>query len=163
MTEQTILRRPTASEALPLRSTAPEFTLPGLNGREVSLDDFRGSPVVLGFFLLDCTGSAARQLSSLQSKLPELEALGAAVLGISTDSVGPPPRVRRAIRDHVPLIVRLRAKGRRCAQVPYLPRCRRDRRTGALCDRRRRTHPIRERVAPTRSRPRSSRPIGLPG
>jgi peroxiredoxin len=87
MSGQTILRRTTASEALPLRSTAPEFTLPGLDGREVSLDDFRGSPVVLAFFPLDCTESGAGRLSSLQSKLPELEAVGAAVLGISTDSV----------------------------------------------------------------------------
>ena len=87
MTERTILRRPTVSEALPLRSTAPEFTLPGLDRREISLDDFRGSPIVLAFYPLDRTESAADQLSILQSKTPELEAFGAAVLGISTDSV----------------------------------------------------------------------------
>jgi peroxiredoxin len=58
-----------------------------LDGREISLDDFRGSPVVLAFYPLDSTESAADHLSTLQSKLPELGAFGAAVLGISTDSV----------------------------------------------------------------------------
>jgi peroxiredoxin len=41
---------PVDSETVPVGSSAPEFTLQAANdGREVSLSDYRGRPVVLVF------------------------------------------------------------------------------------------------------------------
>jgi peroxiredoxin len=48
-------------------SIAPDFTLKSLDGREVSLSDFRGSVVFLNFWRTDCVPCAA--------EMPEMEAV----------------------------------------------------------------------------------------
>ena len=47
-------------------SIAPDFTLKSLDGREVSLSDFRGSVVFLNFWRTDCVPCAA--------EMPDMEA-----------------------------------------------------------------------------------------
>jgi hypothetical protein len=42
-------RMPVDSETIPVGSEAPDFTLPAIDGREVSLSDYRGRPVLLVF------------------------------------------------------------------------------------------------------------------
>lgn len=54
---------------LPLGSEAPAFALPDLEGNERSLEDYRGAPVVLGFFNTDC--GYCKDLSSKLGKLPK--------------------------------------------------------------------------------------------
>ncbi len=75
------------STGLPVGTTAPDFTLPDANGHPVSLSDFRGQPVVLVFYPLDWSPGCSRQLELYQQELAEFEARGAAVIGVSVDSI----------------------------------------------------------------------------
>lgn len=75
------------SPGLPVGTPAPDFTLPDANGRPVSLSDYRGRPVVLVFYPLDWSPGCSRQLELYQQELGEFEARGAAVIGVSVDSI----------------------------------------------------------------------------
>ena len=75
------------STGLPVGTAAPNFTLPDANGQPVSLSDFRGRPVVLVFYPLDWSPGCSRQLELYQQELAEFEARGAAVIGVSVDSI----------------------------------------------------------------------------
>jgi len=67
--------------------TAPDFELRSHRGGTVTLSSFRGKRnVVLAFHPLAFTPVCAVQMSGYQSELPRLEALDAAVLGISVDA-----------------------------------------------------------------------------
>jgi len=66
---------------------APAFTLPSTGGRQVSLGDFAGKPVVLVFYPGDETPVCTKQLNSYNNDLTQFEALDAQVLGISAQSV----------------------------------------------------------------------------
>ncbi len=46
-------------------NAAPNFTLPTLNGKRVSLSDYRGKPVMLNFWYADCPGC--------QVEIPDLQ------------------------------------------------------------------------------------------
>ena len=67
--------------------SAPSFALPATDGREVSLDDFRGRPVVLVFYPGDDTPVCTKQLNSYNDGLGEFEQVGAQVLAISAQDV----------------------------------------------------------------------------
>lgn len=75
------------NEPLPLRTTAPEFTLRDASNNEVSLSDFRGRPVVLAFYPLDWSPTCSDQLSLYEAERHEFERFGAQVIGISVDSI----------------------------------------------------------------------------
>lgn len=66
---------------------APDFTLPGTGGTDVSLSDFAGRPVVLVFYPGDDTPVCTRQLNSYNDELEQFTALDAHVLGISAQDV----------------------------------------------------------------------------
>lgn len=66
---------------------APDFTLPADGGGEVSLTDFRGRPLVLYFYPKDDTPGCTTQACDLRDDIPRFEELGAAVVGVSPDSV----------------------------------------------------------------------------
>src|SRR4051794_25475947 len=65
---------------------APEFTLPDQNGHEVSLKDFRGSPVVLYFYPKDDTPGCTTEACAFRDARADYEAAGAKVLGVSPDN-----------------------------------------------------------------------------
>jgi peroxiredoxin len=65
---------------------APEFSLPDHDGNQVSLSDFAGRKLVLAFYPLDFSPVCTDQLSLYQEVLPEIEARGASLVGISVDS-----------------------------------------------------------------------------
>jgi peroxiredoxin len=67
-------------------SKAPEFSLPDHDGNQVSLADFAGRKLVLAFYPLDFSPVCTDQLSLYQEVLPEIEAKGASLVGISVDS-----------------------------------------------------------------------------
>ncbi len=67
--------------------SAPSFALPATDGREVSLDDFRGRPVVLVFYPGDDTPVCTKQLNSYNDDLSQFEALNAQVLAISAQGI----------------------------------------------------------------------------
>ena len=65
---------------------APDFSLANHEGKELSLDDFRGRKVVLVFYPLDFSPVCTDQLSIYQEVKPEIEAKGVTMVGISVDS-----------------------------------------------------------------------------
>lgn len=66
---------------------APAFTLKDKDGNDVSLADFKGKKVVLYFYPKDNTPGCTRQACAFAGLYKEFEKKGAAVIGISRDSV----------------------------------------------------------------------------
>jgi peroxiredoxin len=66
---------------------APDFSLPGTGGRNYSLSEFAGRPVVLVFYPGDDTAVCTKQLNTYNSELDEFQALEATVLAISAQDV----------------------------------------------------------------------------
>lgn len=73
--------------ALTIGDHAPDFELPGDGGRKIRLEDFRGKKLVLYFYPKDDTTACTTEAISFSQLLPDIEAAGGAVVGISTDSV----------------------------------------------------------------------------
>jgi peroxiredoxin Q/BCP len=67
---------------------APDFTLPGTGGREYSLSEFRGQPVVLVFYPGDDTPVCTKQLNTYNDDLEQFSGMNAQVIGISAQDVG---------------------------------------------------------------------------
>ena len=65
---------------------APTFTLPSDSGENVSLESFRGKPVVLYFYPKDDTPGCTAQACGIRDVWGELQRKGAVVLGVSPDS-----------------------------------------------------------------------------
>ena len=72
---------------LPLGTLAPEFRLPRTPDQTLALGSLQGRPVVLAFYPADWEPVSAEQLVLLQQTLPELQRLGAELVGISVDTV----------------------------------------------------------------------------
>ena len=67
--------------------TAPAFTLRATGGKNVSLSDYLGHPVVLVFYPGDDNPVCTRQLNSYNDDLSQVAAMNAQVLAISAQSV----------------------------------------------------------------------------
>ncbi len=68
-------------------TTAPDFNLPRDGGGHVSLADFRGKPLVLFFYPKDDTTGCTAESLAFTALADEFEKAGAAVIGMSPDSV----------------------------------------------------------------------------
>jgi bacterioferritin comigratory protein len=66
---------------------APDFTLPDQNGELRKLSDYRGQKVILYFYPKDMTAGCTKQACAFAELYPQFREKGAAVLGISKDSV----------------------------------------------------------------------------
>ena len=66
---------------------APEFTLPGEDGEQVSLAELRGENVVLYFYPRASTPGCTTQACGVRDNLKKYKASGARVLGVSPDPV----------------------------------------------------------------------------
>jgi peroxiredoxin Q/BCP len=64
---------------------APDFTLTADDGRDVTLSDLHGKPVVLYFYPKDDTPGCTTQACGIRDVYGEFEREGAVVLGISPD------------------------------------------------------------------------------
>jgi peroxiredoxin Q/BCP len=64
---------------------APEFELSDADGAQVSLASLRGKRVILYFYPAALTPGCTKEAVDFQAGLPELEAAGVAVVGISPD------------------------------------------------------------------------------
>ena len=65
--------------------TAPDFTLPDADGKDVSLADFRGRRVVVYFYPAAMTPGCTTQACDFRDNLSSLAAAGIGVVGISPD------------------------------------------------------------------------------
>jgi peroxiredoxin Q/BCP len=83
---------------------APEFELPGTGGSTYRLADYRGRKVVLVFYPGDFTPVCTRQFCSYRDEGERLDAIDAAVLGISPQSVDSHERFAREKSLNVPLL-----------------------------------------------------------
>jgi peroxiredoxin len=90
---------------------APDFALLDQDGKQVSLSDYRGQPVLLVFYPADFSPVCTDQLSVYESDLPEFARRGVQVIGISVDSAF----CHRAFREHIgvtmPLLADFHPKG----------------------------------------------------
>jgi peroxiredoxin Q/BCP len=66
---------------------APDFTLATDGGGEVTLSDYRGQKVVLYFYPKDNTSGCTTEACGFRDDYTDILAAGAAVLGVSPDSV----------------------------------------------------------------------------
>ena len=80
---------------LAVGSKAPDFMLPGDGGEAVKLSGLRGRPVVLFFYPQDDTETCTKEALSFSDLRAKFDEVGAAVLGISPDSVEKHGRFRR--------------------------------------------------------------------
>jgi len=70
---------------LSVGAIAPEFEADATDGRRLSLAQFRGKAVVLYFFPKVFTPICTRETVRFRDNYPELVALGAEVIGVSSD------------------------------------------------------------------------------
>jgi len=76
---------PDASARLEAGSTAPDFTLPDQDGRQVSLTDFDGRKVVVYFYPAASTPGCTTQACDFRDSMGSLASAGYQVLGVSKD------------------------------------------------------------------------------
>src|SRR5216110_920710 len=73
---------------LKVGDNAPDFTLKGVNGKEVKLSRLKGkTTVVLAFYPKAFTGGCTKEMKAYQADIAKFEATGAKVFGISTDDL----------------------------------------------------------------------------
>jgi thioredoxin-dependent peroxiredoxin len=68
-------------------TTAPDFTLPDQEAKEVTLSALRGQPVVLYFYPKDDTPGCTTEACAFRDARADYEAAGAKVIGVSPDDV----------------------------------------------------------------------------
>ncbi len=66
---------------------APDFSMPRDGGGTVALKDFAGRPLVLYFYPKDDTSGCTLEANDFTAMIDRFEAAGAAVVGVSKDSV----------------------------------------------------------------------------
>lgn len=71
---------------LEIGKTAPAFSLKDENGKNVSLNDFKGKKVVLYFYPKDMTSGCTQEACDFRDALPNFKKVKATVLGVSIDS-----------------------------------------------------------------------------
>jgi peroxiredoxin (alkyl hydroperoxide reductase subunit C) len=92
-------------------SRAPDFTLSDQDGNEVSLSDLEGQTTVLVFYPLDFSPTCSDQLNVYQEVMPDLEAQGAKLYGISVDSAFAHKAFRDQLGVSIPLLADFEPKG----------------------------------------------------
>jgi peroxiredoxin Q/BCP len=72
--------------SLEIGDKAPSFTLPTDGGGKISLNNFKGKPVVLYFYPKDDTSGCTTEACAFRDQLPDFSKLKATVIGVSRDS-----------------------------------------------------------------------------
>jgi thioredoxin-dependent peroxiredoxin len=79
-------------ERLEPGEAAPDFTLPDADGKPVSLSSLRGQKVIVYFYPAAMTPGCTKEACDFSENLPDLNAEGLTVLGISPD---PPAKLAK--------------------------------------------------------------------
>lgn len=83
---------------------APTFTLSSTEGKALGLNDFKGRNIVLFFYPKDDTPGCTAEACSFRDSNSDLEAAGAVVLGVSTDSLESHGKFRAKHNLNFPLL-----------------------------------------------------------
>jgi peroxiredoxin Q/BCP len=67
-------------------SPAPDFTLPDQDGRDHSLSDYQGRPVVLYFYPKDDTPGCTKEACGFRDDYSAYQEAGVTILGVSPDN-----------------------------------------------------------------------------
>jgi thioredoxin-dependent peroxiredoxin len=85
-------------------ATAPPFSLPDQDGKMVSLEDFKGSKVVVYFYPKDDTPGCTAEACQFNDNLHAFQRAGAPVLGISADDADSHRKFREKYGLRFPLL-----------------------------------------------------------
>ncbi|MBL8810683.1 MAG: thioredoxin-dependent thiol peroxidase [Planctomycetaceae bacterium] len=83
---------------------APAFSLKATDGSTVKLSDYKGKYVVLYFYPKDDTPGCTREACAFRDRQKEIQDLGAAVLGVSADSVEKHQKFTQKFELNFPLL-----------------------------------------------------------
>src|SRR4029453_10392198 len=83
---------------------APTFTLPDQDGNPVSLDDFKGSRVLVYFYPADDTPGCTKEACQFNDNLAGFQAAGVPVVGVSPDNAASHQRFRGKYGLQFPLL-----------------------------------------------------------
>jgi peroxiredoxin Q/BCP len=83
--------------------TAPDFELPGADGKPVRLPNFAGRKLVLYFYPKDDTSGCTKQAIDFDALRGEFAMAGADILGVSPDSVASHAKFRKKYDLALPL------------------------------------------------------------
>ncbi len=100
-----------ASTALAPGTAAPRFALASTPDQKVSLEELRGSPVILAFYPADWSPVCGDQMALYNEILPEFRRAGAQLLGISVDGVWCHAAFAEQRKLHFPLLADFEPKG----------------------------------------------------
>ena len=93
------------TKPLQVGTTAPDFTLPDQDGREVSLSSLSGRNVVLIFYPRDGTPVCRKQLCEFRDSYASATAQNAAVFGVNGGAAGSHEAFRSKLKLPFPLLV----------------------------------------------------------
>jgi peroxiredoxin len=99
------------ARALEAGAKAPDFKLPSTPDQKVSLEDFRGRPVILAFYPADWSPVCGDQMALYNEILPEFKRYGAELLGISVDGAWCHSAYRQHRNLHFSLLSDFEPKG----------------------------------------------------
>jgi thioredoxin-dependent peroxiredoxin len=83
--------------------TAPDFVLPGVDGKPVRLKDFAGRKLVLYFYPKDDTSGCTKQAIDFNALRAEFAKAGTEILGVSPDSEASHAKFRKKYDLALPL------------------------------------------------------------
>jgi thioredoxin-dependent peroxiredoxin len=83
---------------------APDFSATADDGQTISLSSLRGTWAVLYFYPKDNTPGCSIEANKFEQALPEFQALGATVIGVSTDSSASHTKFREKCNLTFPLL-----------------------------------------------------------
>lgn len=99
------------SRALPAGTPAPNFTLHATPDQQVSLEEFRGHPVVLVFYPADWSPVCGDQMALYNELHSEFHRFQAEVIGISVDGAWCHAAFKDARKLHMSLLSDFEPKG----------------------------------------------------
>lgn len=90
-------------KALTEGDAAPAFAVAADGGASASLQDFAGQPLVLYFYPKDDTAGCTKQAIEFSEQAPAFKKAGAAILGISKDTVAAHDKFKKKHDLKIPL------------------------------------------------------------
>jgi peroxiredoxin len=90
---------------------APDFNLRSTPDQWLTLEDFRGHPVVLAFYPADWSPVCGDQMALYNEMLPEFQNFGADIIGLSVDGAWCHAAFAKHRKLHFPLLADFEPKG----------------------------------------------------